>query len=287
MRVFDCFTFFNEFEILELRLEELYDVVDYFVICEASTTHNNNPKPFYLKDNFSRFEKYADKIKLLSITDMPRDKNTWVDEKFQRKALERGLTDLRADDLVIVSDADEIPRAEAIQAVKEDTNDYDRYLLSIPMFYFKLNFYMYAPQYRQRNIAISRGRVFSNPQLEREFYFTKSGLPSNYACEEFCILEHAGWHFTYFAHDNELAVNKLKNFAHANDANTGDVIQKINVDYMIQHKVGFSGFDSPEKFEYITVDDYFPSAVLANPEKYDHLIVKGDTKSIYEFYPEC
>ena len=55
MRVFDCFTFYNEFEILELRLAELYDVVDHFVICEASTTPNNNTKPFYLKDNISLF----------------------------------------------------------------------------------------------------------------------------------------------------------------------------------------------------------------------------------------
>ncbi len=47
VKVYDCFTFYNEFELLELRLRALWDVVDYFVLVEADRTHTNKPKPFY------------------------------------------------------------------------------------------------------------------------------------------------------------------------------------------------------------------------------------------------
>ena len=58
----DCFMFFNEFDILEGRLEYLYDVVDRFVIVESNRSHSCKTKPLYLKENMSRYKKYKDKI---------------------------------------------------------------------------------------------------------------------------------------------------------------------------------------------------------------------------------
>jgi beta-1,4-mannosyl-glycoprotein beta-1,4-N-acetylglucosaminyltransferase len=281
MRVFDCFTFYNEFDILELRLAELWDTVDYFVISEANTTHQNNPKPFFLKDNWDKVKKYESKIRHVVIEDMPMSSDTWVNERHQRRELRRALTDLQPDDIVIVSDCDEIPRPSAIEAIKEDTNDYDRYILAIPLNYFKLNFMMVHPVVKQNNIAVTRGRAFSEPQKEREFTFHRN-LPYHYADNDFCVIEHGGWHFTYFGH-NEFAANKLLNFAHAESRNLAD---NVDVDYMITNKVGFLGFNYHERFEYITVDDYFPQTVLNNLEKYKDMIVHGDTHNIYKFYPE-
>jgi hypothetical protein len=282
MRIFDCFTFYNEFDILELRLAELWDTVDYFVISEANTTHQNNPKPFYLKDNWDRIKKYESKIRHVMLDDMPMDPDTWVNERHQRRELRRGLTDLQPDDIVIVSDCDEIPRPAAIEAIKEDTNNYDRYILAIPLNYFKLNFMMIHPVCKQNNIAVVRGRAFTDPQKAREFTFHRGDLPLHYADNDFCVIEHGGWHFTYFGH-TEFAKNKLLNFAHSESRNLADA---VDVDYMVANKVGLLGFNYHERFEYIQVDDYFPQTVVNNLEKYKDMIVQDATKNIYEIYPE-
>ena len=62
MKLYDCFQFFNEFDLLEIRLDLLYEYVDYFVISETNRTHSNISKPFYFEENKHLFEKYMDKI---------------------------------------------------------------------------------------------------------------------------------------------------------------------------------------------------------------------------------
>lgn len=284
MKVFDLCTFYNEFDILELRIQELWDTVDYFVIAEANSTHQNNPKPFYLKDNWARFEKYASKIRHIMIDDMPMSPDTWVNEKFQRKCLERGLHGMQPEDIIIVSDCDEIARPSAIAAIKEDVNNYDRYILAIPLNYYRFNYMMISPNVKQNNIVVTRGRVFTDPQNERSFTFSSGGLPMHYATTDFCVIEHGGWHFTYFGQTDH-AKNKIKNFAHA-ETNISAIMDKLDVDYMVANKVGLLGFDYHERFEYIVVDEYFPQTILNNLEKYKDMIVPGATKTVYDFYPE-
>ena len=281
IRVFDCFTFYNEFDIAELRIQELWDVVDYFVIAEANTTHQNNPKPFYFNDNWERFEKYKSKIRHIMVNDMPMSVDTWVNERFQRKALERGLTDIRSTDIIIVSDCDEISRPEAVIAIKEDTtvNNYDRYNLHIMMSYFKLNYVMVNPPSMHGYIMVTRGRVFTDPQKERELTFPWSSKPDDIA-----HINHAGWHFTYFG-ETEFAKNKIKNFAHA-ESNTPKILDSLDVDSMIADKVGLLRFEGQERFEYVKVDDYFPVTVLNNIDKFSAKIIPNAEKTVYDIYPE-
>jgi beta-1,4-mannosyl-glycoprotein beta-1,4-N-acetylglucosaminyltransferase len=281
MKIFDCFTFYNEFDILELRLNELWDTVDYFVISEASSTHSGNPKPFLLEENWDRFEKYSSKIRHLKNTDVPLTGDSWVIERWQRKCIERGLTDLAADDIVIVSDCDEIPSSAAIQSIKEDSNNYDRYVLGIPLIYFKLNYKMSGV--RQRNIMVTRGRVFTDPQSERAMTFSLGNLPLGFANDSFCVLDMAGWHFTYFG-DTSFAKNKIFNFAHTETAGIIGDVDNMNVDWMIENKVGLIGFKGTERFEYIVVDDYFPDYITNNLDRWQHMIVPGATKTIEELY---
>ena len=119
MKVFDCFTFYKEFDLLELRLEELWDTVDYFVIAEAGHTHQGSPKPYHLLDeNWDRFEKYHSKIRHIKVDDMPNTANSWENENHQRRSLQRGLTDMQPEDLIITGDADEIVRPEIIELIK-------------------------------------------------------------------------------------------------------------------------------------------------------------------------
>ena len=284
MKIYDCFTFFNEFDVLELRLQELWDTVDYFVISEANITHQNKDKPFYLEDNWARFEKYKDKIRHIKVTDMPRSQHTWDNERFQRWAISRGLTDLEPEDIVVVSDCDEIPRPEALEVIKEDTNDYNRYILAIPLNYYKLNYMMVTPVHKQNNIMVTRGRAFTDPQKEREATFHTGSLPPHFSNEDLCVIEHGGWHFTYFGDTNH-ARTKIKSFAH-NETDVPHIMDRLDVDEMIRRKLGLGWEQSPERFEYIEVDDYFPKTVTENLDKWKHMIVDGPCKNIYEIYPE-
>ena len=106
--IYDCFTFFNEFDILELRLSILENAVDYFVIAEAPFTFRGTPKPLYLRDNMERFERWRHKIILLTY-DKPASDNPWNNEWGQRDFLQTGTAQAAPDDLILIGDCDEIP----------------------------------------------------------------------------------------------------------------------------------------------------------------------------------
>ena len=85
--IFDCFTFCNELDLLELRLETLSDVVDKFVLVEADRTFTGKSKPFFFAENKARFTNYLDRIIHVQVEDMPQTNNPWDREHFQRKGL--------------------------------------------------------------------------------------------------------------------------------------------------------------------------------------------------------
>src|SRR5579884_2037055 len=110
LMIFDAFLFFDELKILKLRLEELGDVVDRFVLVESTRTFSNRSKPLHFLDNQHLFRKYASKIRHVVVEDMPeRYESAWDVEAFQRNAILRGIEGAAPDDLIIISDVDEIP----------------------------------------------------------------------------------------------------------------------------------------------------------------------------------
>ena len=72
-KIYDCFNFFNELDILELRLNTLYDHVDFFVIVESDVTHSGESKKFFYEENIERFSKFSDKILNYKILNTPSD----------------------------------------------------------------------------------------------------------------------------------------------------------------------------------------------------------------------
>jgi hypothetical protein len=107
--IVDCFTFFNEFDLLELRLRTLDDVVDRFVLCEAPFTFRGEPKPLYFREHrLERFARWRDRLTVLTYPGPPSD-SPWVNEWGQRDFLATALTDCAGDDLVLIGDCDEIP----------------------------------------------------------------------------------------------------------------------------------------------------------------------------------
>ena len=124
--IYDCITFYNELDLLEVRLHELCDVVDRFVLVEATQTFQGNPKPLFFEVHKHAFSRYADKITHI-VVEFPdeaalrshlstRPPNmTWAREHYQRDQISRGLTKALPDDLIIVSDVDEIISAAKLR----------------------------------------------------------------------------------------------------------------------------------------------------------------------------
>lgn len=116
--IIDCFTFFNELDLLEARFELLYNDVDFFVFSEASQTHSGDPKPFYFYENRDRFAKWLDKVIYIPVVVDSDFSTSWHLENLQRNVLFDYLPhDLQSSDIIMISDLDEFPRIEIVPAV--------------------------------------------------------------------------------------------------------------------------------------------------------------------------
>jgi hypothetical protein len=116
MAVWDCFLFHDELDLLAVRLEELDAVVDRFVLCESPVTFQGNPKPLHFDEHKQRFARWADRIVHVIATGLD-GKTTWEREGAQRDRILGGLAEAAPDDLVLLSDVDEIPKPEALSRV--------------------------------------------------------------------------------------------------------------------------------------------------------------------------
>lgn len=113
-KVYDCFMFFNEIELLKMRLEELDPVVDHFVLVESTETQRGDVKPLYFQENKHLFEKYSAKIIHVIVDERHPEMDLWGRENYQRSCIERGLQNCDSSDLILISDLDEIPRTHFI-----------------------------------------------------------------------------------------------------------------------------------------------------------------------------
>ena len=117
MKVYDCFSYWDEDLLLDLRLNILDKYVDYFVIVEGNKTWQNNPKK--LQFNIEKFKNFRDKIIYVPVQDMPGGDNPYKRENFQRNCISRGLKNAEDDDIILISDLDEIPNPENLLKFKK------------------------------------------------------------------------------------------------------------------------------------------------------------------------
>ncbi|WP_187429623.1 hypothetical protein ROLI_024650 [Roseobacter fucihabitans] len=118
MKIFDCFVFHDELDLLEIRLSEMSADVDFFVIAEAALTFTGQSKPSHLKDNWGRFEKWHSQMIHVFVTSFPETRERWTLEKYQRDQLVRGLEKAEEDDIVLISDVDEIISAKTLTRIR-------------------------------------------------------------------------------------------------------------------------------------------------------------------------
>lgn len=274
-KIYDCFTFFNELDLLEIRLTEHYDHVDKFVISEANKTHQGNDKPFYLEQNWDRFERFLDKIVYIKVEDMPQHPNTWVLENFQRNALTRGLTDVDANDVIVISDLDELLRPSTFEFIRND-QQHKLWICRQPIFWSKINYVQVEPQGQGYNVnsMATRADNFSTPQnLRNMTMWAFMQVPVEYSDDDIQTIQHAGWHFSYLGDNNQARI-KLESFAHDEARH---LINGLDVDSRIAEGKNPIAPDDPGKYDVVILDEYFPSAILQNQDKYSHLFVQGGT----------
>jgi len=142
--IYDCFTFYNELDLLHVRLHELYDVVDCFVLVEANQTFQGNPKRLYFQEEKKAFAQYADKIvhvvvdfpasDLTAQLSTPARNGNWARQYYQRDQIARGLTQALPDDLIIVSDIDEIISAQKLREAIAERRPRDLTIFEMPIY---------------------------------------------------------------------------------------------------------------------------------------------------------
>jgi beta-1,4-mannosyl-glycoprotein beta-1,4-N-acetylglucosaminyltransferase len=154
-KVFDCFPFFNELDLLEIRLNELDGIVDRFVLCESPYTFRGKPKPLHFLENRDRFARFLPRIEHVIVDDLPLggpeiERAFFKKERFQRNALMRGLTTATPDDFVLLCDVDEIPRASAIEGIVRDNGPRAVHVLEMRKYRYLLNLRSAGPWYKAR-----------------------------------------------------------------------------------------------------------------------------------------
>jgi beta-1,4-mannosyl-glycoprotein beta-1,4-N-acetylglucosaminyltransferase len=201
-KVIDCFTFYNELEILELRLEELYDSVDVFILVEAEKTHKGENKRFIFEENKWRFEKWLDKIVNVKVYYPSHIEDAWGREKFQRNSFMPTLytLGLKDKDIVFITDVDEILNSERVNYIK---NSYDLQCIN------KMEMTTYFGDFRNKEITNKwyHPKVVNWGTLKNK---TPDECRLTFDCQWW---ENGGWHLTYFGGAERIA-NKLENFAH-------------------------------------------------------------------------
>ncbi|HSX04712.1 MAG TPA: hypothetical protein VLG76_08300 [Rhabdochlamydiaceae bacterium] len=204
-KIYDCFLFFNELEILEIKLNELYDHVDYFVLVESTETFRGKPKPLYFNENKQRYSKFLDKIIHIVVEHFETD-NPWSREGNQRNQMLRGLTQCKDSDFVIIEDADEIVRASKLPEIIDAIENRYRFVTCNQTIYtYFLN------RFGHGTVTEWLGSVAAR------FVDVKLKTPQGVRIEERkneCRIFDAGWHFTYMGGIDRVRT-KIESFSHS------------------------------------------------------------------------
>lgn len=268
MRVIDGFTFNDELDILELRLNELYEHIDRFILVESTTTFTGNKKPLHFAENKERFREFSDKIIHIIVDDTPDTSNPWEREYYQRNAIARGMTNFDVNDIIFISDVDEIIRGDSITRARNTSSLY--HALRMPLFYFKFNYLNTAGEAMAVWSIGVHGTVFTTPQGIRNLRLRLSGLQSATPVPGLMIHDHAGWHFSYLG-DKSRIIRKIESFSHQ-EFNTDKFKSELDIDDILRQ--GKDLFNRPGyHWSPILVDEYFPSYLTSQKERFSSNII--------------
>ncbi len=214
-KIYDCFLFYNEFELLEVRLNELSDHVDKFVLVEACETFRGKPKPFYFEQNKHQFEKYKDKIIHIKLTDTFKTKKLFERERHQRSQVMRGLSDARPEDIIFISDLDEIIRGSKVAEIAEmiSSKKAEAAICLQTMYYGFLNRFQ-TGEWRGPVCTTYKVMKRISPALTRRLRNLRPRKLRRAKLSKIELIPNAGWHFTTMG-GVDRAILKIESFSHA------------------------------------------------------------------------
>ena len=276
--IFDCITYSNTNEdlVLELRLNTLDEYVDKFVIVEATLDHAGNSKKLYF--NINKFKNFKKKVRYIVVDDMPKNtkpfiynRRYWheniVRDEYQRNQIMRGLKDIKDEDLIIISDCDEIPNLETLSNIEIKKFA----VFNQKFFKFKLNLLSpgQTPYQGSRIIKAKYLKKKITPQWLRYQYTKRIKFWQFYRYfTNPIVIENGGWHFS-FALSPENIRSKMNSYAHGELVN--EKLTDLNfIKQRIENKIDIF---SDDKLIKLNIDSSFPKYLLKNKKKFEHLIL--------------
>jgi beta-1,4-mannosyl-glycoprotein beta-1,4-N-acetylglucosaminyltransferase len=260
-KVYDVFSFFNELDMLELRLNILDPYVDCFVIVEATETFSGLPKKLYYEENKERFKKWQHKIIHYVVSDYPNNKELinladsspnvpkgaehWRREFYQKESLKRTLAtikDISLDAVCYVGDVDEIWNYKKKYPSLKGNN----------VFKLELKVYSYY-------LNLRSDEKFAGPIIAR-YETIKNNVLNHLRTRNLVYVKDGGWHFTNMGGADQVR-KKLESYGHQ-EFNNDEIKKKI--EERIAKNEDFIG----RKFK-LTVDEKdLPEYILKNKETY-------------------
>ena len=270
MKIIDCFSYFDEDIILEIRLSTLYDYVDEFVICEATLDHAGNKKELNFK--LENFKRYKEKINYIVVDDLPKEvkkfKKNWhpahARDQFQRNALVRGIKHCNENDLIMISDLDEIPNPNKISEF-EDKNKYVCFVQGNYLLKFNLINTTEPYWYGTR---MCRKKDLKSPQWLREIKAKKIPFYKFYKPKFDKFIYDGGWHFSSVKSPEEI-YKKLNCYSEQQWNN-----EKFKNMEIIKRKIDQKKdlFDRDYDFKVLKIDNTFPKYIYDNKKKLKDLL---------------
>ena len=291
MKIYDCFMYFDEDLLLDLRLNYLDKFVEKFVITEATYTHNGDRKK--LRFDINNFKKFKDKISYIVVDRQPDNikeilksdneeergekliLNGMARDYFQRENLQKGIEAANDNDLILISDLDEIPNLNNLNFTKIDNNVI---IFEQKMFYYKLN--LFYEDFKWQGTKGVKFKNFISPQWLRNIKgkkYPKWRVDTWFSKKKYSNLfyiKNGGWHFTCLRTAEELE-KKLLNFAHhyeyeKSGININDLRKLIEEKrVMYDHNIDSKGYKWSGKSILKKVElDQLPSYINSNLQKY-------------------
>ena len=264
--------YFDEDLVLDFRLNILKDHVNNFVIAEATKDHTGRDKK--LNFDINNFSKFKDRINYLIVDDLPMNiksfKKNWpvhhLRDQHQRNALTRGYKNCNDDDLIMISDIDEIPNPDKIKEFKIN-NKYACFMQK--NFQSKINLLNVSDKYWMGTKIIQKKNLKS-PQWLRNIKTSKTAFWKFYKPRQPQLIYDGGWHFSFLKKPSGIS-KKIQSYAHS-EYNIPEFTDEKKIEERI--KLGKDIFDRNYKYEKVNLDSSFPKYILENLKKFENWIIK-------------
>ena len=271
MALYDCFMYFDEDMLLDIRLHTLSKHVDKFIISESKEDHSGKKKK--LNFDIKNFTKFKEKISYIVVEELPKNKENlkknwgpdWIRENFHRNSLANGYKNFSDNDLIMISDLDEIPDPKKISEFRDD----EKYACFIQKnFQQKINLLNTSQKY-WAGTKICKKKYLKSPQWLRNIKTKKRPFWKFYKPKEPQLIIDGGWHFSFLKNSEDIS-KKIQSYAHQEyHQNKYTDINKI------QKKLNQKSdlFDRDYKYEKVDLNDKFPEYIINNKKKFNEWII--------------